>query len=96
MENQANSQSDADSKAPDTISYTRDEYENICKTVGNLYISLMNVRKEAETQYGTTINALGAQVQQLLQVNKELQEKTANPDSCCKEEDKSKDRDAVS
>lgn len=74
MENKEQSPSNADSQATDTITYTRDEYETLCKTVGNLYISLMNVRKDAETQYSTTINALGAQVQHLLQMNKQLQE----------------------
>ena len=86
MEEQQNSQSSADSQATETITYSRSDYENLCKTVGNLYLSLVNVRQEAEVQYTTTINALSAQVQQLLGQNKELTEKLQNSNACCAEE----------
>ena len=86
MEKQENSQSNANSQASDTITYSRGEYENLCKTVGNLYLSLVNVRQEAEGQYTTTINALSAQVQQLLGQNKELESRIVQSASCSQEE----------
>jgi len=88
MEEQKDSQSNANSQASETVTYSREEYENLCKTVGNLYISLVNVRQEAENQYGSRINSLTTQVQQLMYANKDLQEKLAATEpSCCDDEE---------